>query len=295
MARVIDSLAELGQYRALFCDIWGCLHDGLAPFPDAVAALQAFRKRGGVVILVSNSPRPGAGVAAQLDMLGVPRDAWDDIATSGDAAQYAMLTGAVGTKVFHIGAPKDETFFAELSSDLRTVAEERPPIARVPLEEAEGIVCTGLFDETVETPADYAEILDQVKARGLRLLCANPDIEVDIGTTRVFCAGAIAQAYDRMGGDSLYLGKPHPPIYDLARRRLAAIADVAPAETLCVGDGILTDVQGGVNEGLDSLFITSGLAAGHFGDDTANPDATLLERWLIEQTLDPTYAIGHLR
>lgn len=295
MPAIVNSLAELGQYRALFCDIWGCLHNGLAPFPDAVTALQAFRAKGGVVILVSNSPRPGRSVAAQLDGMGVPRDCWDDIATSGDAAQFAMLTGEVGRRVHHIGAPKDETFFSDLSPDLQAVAASQPAITRVSLEEAEGIVCTGLFDDMTETPADYADVLAQAKARGLRLLCANPDIEVDVGEHRVFCAGAIAQAYDRMGGDSLYLGKPHAPIYDLARRRLAAIAPVTDAQTLCVGDGILTDVQGGVNQRLDSLFITSGLAAGHFGDDTANPDATLLERWVIEQTLEPTFAIGHLR
>ncbi|WP_128254543.1 TIGR01459 family HAD-type hydrolase [Falsirhodobacter deserti] len=295
MARIVNALADLGQYRALFCDIWGCLHNGLAPFPEAVSALQAFRSRGGIVILVSNSPRPARSVVAQLDGMGVPRDCWDDIATSGDAAQYAMLTGEVGRKVHHIGAPKDETFFSDLSDDLRAVAESQPAITRVPLDQAEGIVCTGLFDDMTETPADYAAILGQAKAQGLRLLCANPDIEVDIGHQRVFCAGAIAQAYDAMGGSSLYLGKPHAPIYALARRRLAALASVTDAETLCVGDGILTDVQGGLNEGIDSLFITSGLAAKHFGDDTANPDATLLDRWLIEQTLDPTYAIGNLR
>ncbi|MDB6453802.1 TIGR01459 family HAD-type hydrolase [Falsirhodobacter sp. 20TX0035] len=295
MARIVNALAELGQYRALFCDIWGCVHNGVAPFPDAVKALRAFRKTGGVVILVSNSPRPGRSVAAQLDGMGVPRDCWDDIATSGDAAQFAMLTGEVGRRVHHIGAPKDETFFSDLSDDLKAVAANQPAITRVPLEEAEGIVCTGLFDDMTETPADYMDVLEQARARNLRLLCANPDIEVDVGERRVFCAGAIALAYDQMGGDSLYLGKPHAPIYDLARRRLAALADVTDAQTLCVGDGILTDVQGGLNQKIDTLFITSGLAAGHFGDDTANPDATLLERWILEQTLEPTWAIGHLR
>ncbi|WP_045387036.1 TIGR01459 family HAD-type hydrolase [Falsirhodobacter sp. alg1] len=296
MARIVNSLAELPQYRALLCDIWGCVHNGLAAFPEAVAALQAYRAKGGRVILVTNSPRPASGVVAQLAPLGVPRDAWDDIVTSGDAAQFAMLNGAVGRRVYHIGASKDATFFEELTGDLADLAARVEPITRVPLDQAEGIVCTGLFDEMSETPDDYSEILAEAHARGLKLLCANPDIEVDIGDRREFCAGAIAQAYDRMGGTSLYFGKPHNPIYALARHRLAALdASIGNDETLCIGDGILTDVQGGVNEGIASLFITSGLAASHFGDDTANPDADLLDRWLIEQSLNPTYAIGNLR
>ncbi|MCJ8138733.1 TIGR01459 family HAD-type hydrolase [Falsirhodobacter halotolerans] len=296
MARIVQSLADLGQYRALFCDIWGCLHDGVAPFPDAVTALQTFRRAGGTVILVTNSPRPKRSVVEQIDAMGVPRDAWDDVATSGDAAQFAMLTGAVGRRVHHVGAPKDEGFFSDLSADLSALAAQQPAVERVPLKEAEGIVCTGLFDDLTDTLADYDGLLADAKARDLPLLCANPDIEVDIGHQRVLCAGAIAQAYDRIGGRSIYLGKPHRPIYDLARRKRATIApDLTDADTLCVGDGILTDVQGGVSEGIDSLFITSGLAAKHFGDDTANPDATLLEKWLIEQTLEPTFAIGHLR
>lgn len=285
MTRIIAALAEIaGQYDALFCDLWGCLHNGKVPFPAAVAALQGFRAGGGKVVLLTNAPRPAATVIAQLDRMGVPRDAWDIVVSSGDAAQAAMIDGAVGRKVFHIGADKDEDFFTILPEG--AVAPER-----VGLLDAEGIVCTGLADDLTETPDDYRAQLLLGKTRGLTMLCANPDIVVDMGDKRLYCAGALAGAYEEMGGTALYFGKPHPPVYDLARRRLG----VEDPRILCVGDGIGTDVAGGMAEGLDSLFITAGLAAGEFGPDLDRPDAALLESWIEERQIYPTYAMGHLR
>lgn len=291
MTDIIQSLADIsGRYDALFCDLWGCLHDGVKPFPAAVAALQAFRAKGGKVILVTNAPRPKPTVIRHIDSLGVPRDAWDDVASSGDVAQYAMLMGAVGTRVHHIGADKDEPFFTEHSAELAELAAQTM-ITRVPLAEAEGIVCTGLVDDSQETPDDYRAQLLLGKTRGLKMLCANPDVIVDLGHKRLYCAGAMAQAYEEMGGEALYYGKPHPPVYDLARRRLG----LEDARILCVGDGITTDVQGGMGEGLDTLFITGGIAAPNFGPDPANPDPALLQDWLATQRLSPTYSLGLLR
>ncbi len=167
----------------------------------------------------------------------------------------------------------------------------------MPLEEAEGIVCTGPFDEMTETPEDYRATFLYAKAKGLKLLCANPDIVVDLGDKRIYCAGALAALYSEMGGESLYFGKPHPPIYDLARRRLAEMSGLAPdsSGTLAVGDGIGTDIQGGMGEGIDTLFITGGIAADAFGPDAENPDPDLLESWLADRTMGPTWAMGKLR
>jgi len=297
MTRIIASLSEVaGPYRALFCDLWGCLHDGNAPFPAAVAALQGFRAAGGTVLLLTNAPRPKPSVIKQLQHLGVPDDCYDEVVSSGDAAQYALITGAVGHRVYHLGPAKDLPFFTDFADDLQATRAAQPPITLVPLTSAEGIVCTGLFDDLTETPADYRATLLYAKTRGLKLLCANPDIVVDMGATRVFCAGALAQAYDQMGGTSLYFGKPHPPIYDLARRRLAALRpEIDDSRILCIGDGIATDVQGGIAEGLDTLFITGGLAADRFGPDSANPDKGLLDKWLAGHQLGPTFAMGNLR
>ncbi len=295
MTETIQALSDLsGRHDAVFCDLWGCLHNGRAPYPAAVAALQGFRRAGGKVVLMTNAPRPKSSVIAQLDGMGVPRDVWDIVVTSGDAAQMGMLSGAVGRRVHHIGAEKDEPFFTDFAEDLAAYAKTQAPITRVPLKEAEGIVCTGLADDLTETPDDYRAALLLAKTMGLPMLCANPDIVVDMGDKRLYCAGALAQAYEAMGGTALYFGKPHPPIYDLARRRLAD-AGLTDAQVLCIGDGIGTDVQGGMGEGLDTLFITGGLEADRFGPDVEAPDPDLLHAWLDLVQMSPTYAMGRLR
>ena len=296
MTDIIASLADLGsRYDAVFCDLWGCLHNGKTPFPAAVAALQGFRARGGKVLLLTNAPRPKSSIVKQLDGMGVPRDAWDEVVTSGDATQYAMLNGAVGRRLYFIGAPKDEPFFTTFADDLAELAASQPTVTRVPLADAEGIICTGLVDDLTETPADYRAILLQCKINDLPMLCANPDVIVDFGDTRLYCAGALAEAYEAIGGTVFYFGKPHPPIYDLARRRLAALTGENDMTILVIGDGITTDIQGGIAEDIDTLFVTGGIAATEFGPDPANPDKTLLDQWLAAKSLSPSFAIGHLR
>ena len=288
MTRILQSLSEIANdYDVLFCDLWGCVHNGIRAYPEAIAALQAFRQGSGKVCLLTNAPRPAAQVEASFDRLGIPRDAWDVIVTSGDAAQDALFAGAVGRRVWHIGPAKDDAFF-----DAPAAWADAPAIARVPLDEAEGIVCTGPFDETTDTPEDYRGQLMLARQRGLKLLCANPDIVVDLGDRRIYCAGAIAEFYQQLGGESLYFGKPHPPIYDLARRLLNLREG---ARILVIGDGIRTDIAGAVGEGLDAVFITGGLAAEELGADVENPDPALLRDWLAAIQLDPTFAMGRLR
>lgn len=292
MTRLIASLAELSGYSAVLCDLWGCLHDGHRPFPAAVAALQAFRASGGRVALVTNAPRPNASVIRHLDHMGVPRDAWDLVVSSGDAAQEAMVAGLVGRRVFHIGAAKDEPFFTEMPSDPDGLAR----IARVPLAEAEGVVCTGLADELNETPEDYRAVLLSARTRGLAMLCANPDIIVDYGDRRLWCAGALALDYETEGGRVLYFGKPHSPIYALVRRRLSEIGcEAGDDRLLAIGDGIDTDIRGGLAEGIDTLFVTGGIAAAEFGADRQAPDPARLDAWLAQRQLSPTAAIPILR
>jgi HAD superfamily hydrolase (TIGR01459 family) len=291
MTEIIRSLDDIDPgYRVLYCDLWGCLHDGVRAFPAAVAALERFRARGGIVALITNSPRPGRSVALQLESLGAPRGCYDLIVSSGDAAQAAMLAGQFGRRVHHIGPERDLVFFED--------AEGRHfDIERVPLEEAEGIVCTGLFDDRIETPADYRAQILYGKTKGLKLLCANPDVIVDVGDRRIYCAGAIAEAYAEAGGRSYYFGKPHPPIYTLAREKLVAMGvEAQPDEILCIGDGIATDVAGAMGEGLDVLFVSGGLAAEETGTTpNGGPDPRRLDTWLAEARMDPRYTIGGLR
>ena len=290
MTQIIQSLSDISsRYDALFVDLWGCVHNGIKAFPDAVAALRAYRERGGAVVLVTNSPRPRAGVEKQLDLFEVPRDCWDSIATSGDSARAAMFRGVVGQKVYFIGAPHDTSFFEPIK-----VIKDPVDIEIVPLDEAEGIVCTGPVDPMAD-PATYRADFLYAKTKGLKLLCANPDIVVDRGDHREWCAGALARLYTEMGGESLYFGKPHPPIYDLARRRLAAEGhDVETAGILAIGDGIHTDISGAMGEDIDSLFISGGLAARETRT-TRQPDESALESFLDKEKIHPTYTIGHLR
>ncbi|MCT8159626.1 TIGR01459 family HAD-type hydrolase [Pseudoruegeria sp. SHC-113] len=290
MTRIIQSLSEIAaQYDALFVDLWGCMHNGIRPFPEAVAAMQGFRAQGGKVVFVTNAPRHRASVEEQLAKIGVPSDCWDSIATSGDSARAAMFRGAVGEKIFFIGAPHDQSFFDPLK-----IIEDPVAISQVALEEAEGIVCTGPFDAMAD-PADLRPQLLYAKQKGLKLLCANPDIVVDRGETREWCAGAVAQLYTEMGGESLYFGKPHPPIYDLARLRLTALGEVIPdSRILAIGDGIRTDIEGALGEDIDSLFITGGLAAAETAT-REQPDEALLNAYLQKEMMAPTYAIGFLR
>ncbi|MCH1386217.1 MAG: TIGR01459 family HAD-type hydrolase [Rhodobacteraceae bacterium] len=290
MTQIVNALSDISaQYDALFVDLWGCVHNGVRAFDAANKALIEYRTGGGIVVLVTNSPRPRAQVEQQLADFGVARDAWDSIASSGDSARSALFLGAVGQKIYFIGTDAELPFFEPLK-----LIDDPIQISHVPIEEAEGIVCTGL--PTADgTPDDVRAPLLYAKQKGLKLLCANPDIIVDRGDKREWCAGAVAQAYSEMGGTSLYFGKPHAPIYDLARRRLSAIRSNIPDDRiLAIGDGITTDIQGAIGEGIDSLFITGGLAAKETATVT-QPDPEKLSQYVVEKQLDPTYSIGFLR
>ncbi len=287
---IVERLADISdRYDAVFCDLWGCVHNGVTAFPEAIDALRAFRAKGGKVVLLTNAPRPRAEVEKQLPLFNVPDDCWDTLATSGDSARAAMFRGVIGEKVWFMGLDTDLPFFEPLK-----LIEDPVHIERVGLEDATGIACLGPFDAHADLDVNRPEFL-YAKQKGLKLLCANPDIVVDRGEKREWCAGALAKLYEEMGGESLYFGKPHPPIYDLARRRLNEIgANVPDSRILAIGDGVLTDVRGALGEDIDCLFITGGLAAAETRTDR-QPDAAALETFAAKEQVSPTYAIGFLR
>ena len=291
MTQIITAFSEISDtYSAAFVDLWGCMHNGIAAHPAAVKAMQDYRAKGGIVILVTNSPRPWESVAHQILDFGIPNDAWDAIATSGDSARAAMFRGVVGSKIWFMGeSPRDDDFFKPLK-----IIDNPVDIQRVPLEEAEGIICCGPTDPMADLDENRPAFL-YAKEKGLKLLCANPDIIVDRGEVREWCAGALAELYTDMGGESLYFGKPHPPIYDLAKRRLAALGkSVSDRDIICIGDGIRTDILGGLQEDLDTLFISGGLAAAETKTDH-QPDPQALTDYLETEKMAATYTIGHLR
>ena len=263
------------HYDALLCDVWGVLHNGIASFPETSEALTRFRQGGGTVVLISNAPRPGDGVGRILDRLGVPRSAYDDIVTSGDVTR-GQIAARPGATVFHVGPPRDLPIFSGLDTTLG------------PLATADYVVCSGLFDDETETPDDYRAMLDEMRARGLDLLCANPDLVVERGDRLIYCAGAIADLYATLGGEVTFAGKPHGPIYDRVLERVAALrgAPVPLARVLAVGDSVRTDVTGAARAGVDCLFVTAGIHAEELGG-RETPDLAVLARILAADGLMP--------
>lgn len=246
---IVASINALGPPReAWLTDIWGVMHNGVEPCTSACDACTRFRLAGGTVLLLSNAPRPAASVASQLDRIGVPRFAWDAILTSGDAAR--TLIGALsGQPVFHLGPERDLPLYEDLGVTLSDA------------DTASAISCTGLFDDEIETPDDYADLLARFAARKLPMICANPDLTVERGEKIVYCAGAIAAAYEALGGSTSYTGKPHLPIYEMAFQMLASLRakPVSPESVLAIGDGIRTDIAGAARTNIDSVFIASGV------------------------------------
>ncbi len=290
--RQIDGLADISdRYDAILCDIWGVVHNGLAAFPSASDALAAYRRRGGTVILITNAPRPSATVRRQLLKLGVRPDAFDGVATSGDVT-IGLIVERIDEPVLHIGPDRDLSLFEAAGE-----AAGRPP-RRVGLEEAQYALCTGLRDDVTETLDDYEAELRAVAGRGLPLVCANPDIVIHRGETLIYCAGALAARFEALGGEVVYAGKPHLPIY----RRALALAEAARGRAvdtrraLAVGDGMKTDIAGAARAGLDALLVTRGIhrTALHGDAFDAPADPAKLRRLCDEFSLWPSAAIGSL-
>jgi HAD superfamily hydrolase (TIGR01459 family) len=242
-------MRDLSQlYPVWFVDIWGVVHNGVDVFTPTVDVLAQHRAAGGVVILVSNSPRSEKGIKQQLDDIGVRRDAYDDAVTSGDVTQTLMRQAPSG-KLFHLGPERDVSIFDGI------------PVTRVSKDEAGAVLCTGLFHDTRETPADYQELLTELHGRNLPMICANPDKTVRKGNEILFCAGALAEVYQKMGGAVSMAGKPYQPIYELALKKAAQHRGkpVSKTEILAIGDGPETDVTGAANQGFPVVYVAGGV------------------------------------
>lgn len=277
--RRIEGLRELaGDYDALLCDVWGVLHNGIAAFPAAVDAVVRFRAAAGPVVLVTNAPRPSPQVREQLRDLGVPDEAYDRIVTSGDVTRQ-LIAERPGVRVFHIGPPRDLTFYDGL--DVRFAAED----------EAEIVSCTGLADDSGETPDAYRPLLERLAGRGLPMICANPDLVVERGHQLVYCAGALARLYAELGGETVLVGKPHRPIYDAAKRQVATFGR---SRILAVGDGLPTDIRGAVDNAVPVLFVTGGIHAADFGPPET-PDGERVAARLKAEGLSAVAYIPALR
>jgi HAD superfamily hydrolase (TIGR01459 family) len=284
-ADIIPGLAAVAdRYDLVLCDVWGVIHNGRESSADACAALVNFQRRGGKVVLISNAPRPSSAVIPQLDALGVPREAWSAFVTSGDATRSLLSAMAPGP-VWKIGASWDEPLYAGLPLDFAGP------------EAAAFISCTGLEHDETETPEDYRDRLMIAAARGLPMVCANPDRQVHRGSQLIWCAGGIADLYEALGGGPVTMaGKPYAAIYELAldqAQRLTG-ASVDPARVLCIGDGAPTDLAGANRQGLDVLFVAGGLHGEHVLEAHGGLEQGALARWLSTQGVSATSALPSL-
>jgi HAD superfamily hydrolase (TIGR01459 family) len=280
----IAGLSEIAPaYDAVLCDVWGVVHNGVESFPAACDALSRFRDRGGLVVLITNAPRPPGPILHQLEQLRVPRSAFDDIVTSGGVTR-GLLAARSDAAVYHVGPERDRSLYEGL------------PIRLVGEQEAELICCTGLFNDEVEQPSDYASVLGVWVKRGLPMICANPDIVVERGHRLVPCAGALAALYEHLGGEVLVVGKPHPPIYAATLARLNEIAgrQLANDKLLAIGDGVATDLRGAVGAGLDVLFVTAGIHVAEFGQPD-RPDPAKISAFLSRNGVAARAHIPRLR
>ncbi|MGA0602671.1 TIGR01459 family HAD-type hydrolase [Caulobacter sp. KR2-114] len=284
MTRLISGLSDLAQrYDVILSDIWGVIHNGREHFPEPCAALARWRIERGPVVLISNAPRPASDVIPQLDGLGVPRGTFSAIVTSGDTTRHILQTYGEGP-AWRIGPDRDGPLYEGL------------PLRFAPLDQARLIALTGPDDDEVEGPEDYRERLTLAAARKLPMVCANPDIVVQRGDRLVYCGGALAALYESLGGPVRMAGKPHAPIYAAAiaeaERLLGHTVD--RRRILCVGDGVVTDIRGANDHGLDVLFIASGI----HGDAAKGPDGALspagVAALLDAEGVTANYAMGDL-
>jgi HAD superfamily hydrolase (TIGR01459 family) len=247
--------------EVILSDIWGVVHNGLESFPEACEALHTYRQRGGTVILITNAPRPADSVQRQLRKLGVADETYDAIVSSGDLTRN-FVADHPGKKIFWIGPERDSSIHRGLDAVM------------APLEQADYIICTGLFDDETESAEDYRAMMLQAREHKLPLICANPDIVVERGDRLIYCAGAIAELYRELGGEAIFYGKPHRPIYERAMA-LATERRGQPTSldrVLAIGDSVRTDLTGALGFGIDCLFLTRGIHSEEFeGIDQLDP------------------------
>lgn len=266
--QIISGLRDIAdEYDALICDIWGVLHNGREPFLAAADALRKFRAERGPVALLSNAPRLVPTLMKQFETIGVPRDCFDTVVTSGMGARDELswrTRGKGQLPMLHLGPDRDRDVFEGLN------------VTCVEPDRAEIVLCTGLYHDDHETPEDYAELLETLNKRKLPMLCANPDIVVQRGGQLVYCAGALARAYEKIGGEVIYFGKPYPAIYDLSLEAMRQATRRTVTRVLTVGDGIETDLKGAQAMGFDALFVAHGIHAAELGEITGESLAQLL-------------------
>lgn len=265
----------IAQYDAVISDVWGVLHNGITATPGAREALQAVRKSGRPVILLTNAPRPPAAIAAQLADMAIGPESYSEIISSGGVTR-SLLGDEGDAGFFHLGPSRDIALFEGLAAQPVSLAEAR------------FVLCTGLMDDETETAETYRGLLEEALSRKLRLFCANPDLVVERGPRLLPCAGAIADLYEKLGGEVIWVGKPRPLVYLIARQRIEAMLQrpVDSARILCIGDALRTDIAGANAADHPSLLILAGIHAHQIG---------LVGDWFELEALEALFAAANAR
>ncbi len=259
---------EQDRYDGFICDVWGVLHDGVTPYPGVDECLRRLRGLGKPVVLLSNAPRPAPSVARHLEGFGYmdgPDGHYDRLITSGDATRVAIASGYYGASLLHIGPDRDLPLLEGLDVECGSAAN------------SQFVLCTGLYDDETQTPEDYRDLLRELLARSLPMLCANPDDVVMRGGKQIYCAGAVARAYAAMGGAVTFFGKPYPGVYRMCLDAMQEILgrSVLPSRILAIGDGLFTDISGGQSAGMPTLLLSGGIHAGELGGVSGPPEIVL--------------------
>ena len=280
MTNIIKTFSEISdKYTAVICDLWGCLHNGVKSFPAALRALEDFKASNGKVILVTNAPRPIANVEYQIASLGIKKIHYNMLLTSGElTSNYVNKICKNKLSIFHVGGKRHHSIYKEM------IKEKKVSIEVENIVDADLIVCTEPFDPSKDQLSDYDNILRAGIAKNLTLLCANPDLVVDVGDKREMCAGSLALMYEEMGGKVIYFGKPHNNIYQDVYSFLNKVDKPEAGSILCIGDGLNTDIRGANNEKLDSLLVVGGLLKKRHLIEKRNQ--TIIDKIKLNQTIE---------
>ena len=286
--RIIPGLANIApNYDAFILDLWGVVHNGLAPYPGVLACMEQLRADGRKLLLLSNAPRTHNFVEDFLENIGVMRESYDLILTSGDMSRIVLedkrfdfLEGDQKS-FYQFGAARDKGL--EDGLNYRKVDD---------LSAADFIICTGLVDDETETPENYRSLLGEAAKFKLPMICANPDLTVMRGDNMHYCAGALAQLYETLGGRVELFGKPYPWAYKMAMEKLD-ISD--PSRILAVGDSMRTDIKGATGASIDNVLVSGGIHAEEWGlRDGDIPNADQVTALATQHGFEPTFVTGHM-
>ena len=228
----------INRYDLFFIDLWGVVHNGIELYENSINVLDNLAAAKKDFILLTNAPRPNATVINFLKKMGLKKY-FENVFTSGEAAHKYLISDLGKKNFFHIGPPRDFDLFKNI---------EKNNVLNI--EDADYFLCTGLFEDQENDLNYYKKLLSNHTSK--KMICTNPDLIVDRGEEREYCAGSVAKSFEEIKGEVIYFGKPHPPVYNLS-------TNIINKKVLCIGDNLNTDIKGANIQNFDSLLITNGI------------------------------------